>query len=64
MSKEELIQLIQTDGVASGYVSVKDRFGDYGIVGMYVMKEGELIHFLFSCRTIGMGIEQYVYAKN
>ena len=62
MNKEELIQLIQTDGVVSGYVSVKDRFGDYGIVGMYVMKEGELIHFLFSCRTIGMGIEQYVYA--
>lgn len=63
MEKDELIKLINEDGVDSGYVSAKDRFGDYGIIGMYVVKDNALIHFLFSCRTIGMGIEQYVYAK-
>ena len=63
MEKDELIRLINEEGVDAGYVSAKDRFGDYGIIGMYVVKNGELIHFLFSCRTIGMGIEQYVYAK-
>lgn len=62
MEKDELIQLLETEGVEAGYVSAKDRFGDYGIIGMYVMQNNELIHFLFSCRTIGMGIEQYVYA--
>lgn len=46
-----------------GYVKVQDRFGDYGIVGLYVIKDNKLVHFLFSCRTIGQGIEQYVYWK-
>lgn len=46
----------------AGYVTVKDNFGDYGIVGLYVIKDHTLKHFLFSCRTIGQGIEQYVYA--
>lgn len=63
MEKDELITLLNEDGVDAGYASAKDRFGDYGIIGMYVVKNNELIHFLFSCRTIGMGIEQYVYAK-
>lgn len=46
-----------------GYVKVQDRFGDYGIVGLYVIKDNALEHFLFSCRTIGQGVEQYVYWK-
>lgn len=46
----------------TGYVTVRDNFGDYGIVGFYVVKNRTLKHFLFSCRTIGQGIEQYVYA--
>lgn len=47
----------------AGYITVQDRFGDYGIVGLYVIKNGSLQHFLFSCRTIGQGVEQYVYWK-
>ncbi|MCQ2237563.1 MAG: HAD-IIIC family phosphatase, partial [Bacteroidales bacterium] len=46
----------------AGYVTVRDNFGDYGIVGLYIIKNGALKHFLFSCRTIGQGIEQYVYS--
>ena len=63
MAKEDLISLINEDEADVGYVTAKDRFGDYGIIGMYAVKDGKLIHFLFSCRTIGMGIEQYVYAS-
>ena len=48
--------------VNAGYVTVKDNFGDYGIVGFYVIKNNKCIHFLFSCRTIGQGVEQYVYS--
>lgn len=60
-SKEELEKLLESDDIQSGYVSVTDRFGDYGIVGFYAMKENHLIHFTFSCRILGMGIEQYTY---
>lgn len=60
---EELQQLFENKNVSCGYVSVKDNYGDYGIVGFYAKEERKLIHFVFSCRTLGMGIEQYVYNK-
>ena len=63
VSLEEFEKQLKEDGVQSGYVKVHDRFGDYGVVGFYLLKENKLQHFLFSCRTIGQGVEQYVYAK-
>lgn len=62
-TKDEFQKQIQDDDVTSGYVKVYDRFGDYGIVGFYLIKNAKLVHFLFSCRTIGQGVEQYVYAQ-
>ena len=54
-------------GITAGFVSVSDKYGDYGIVGYFVVhrKEGvnRLLHFAFSCRTMNMGIEQYVYER-
>ncbi len=60
-SQEELAALFAEPCVECGYVTVLDRFGDYGITGFYALKDGKLLHFCFSCRTLGMGIEQYVY---
>lgn len=60
-SEDELRSLLNDPTVSHGYVRVSDRFGDYGIVGFYAMKGTRLIHFVFSCRILGMGIEQYVY---
>ncbi len=62
-SKEELVSLCEDSSVNSGYVTVCDKYGDYGIVGFFAVKENRCIHFLFSCRTIGQGVEQYVYAS-
>ena len=61
-TKDELNSLLKDKSVKSGYITAKDKFGDYGIVGFYALKGKKLIHFLFSCRTIGQGIEQYVYS--
>lgn len=61
-TREELEVLLHDESVESGYVTVKDAFGEYGIVGFYAIKGHSCIHFLFSCRTIGQGVEQYVYA--
>ena len=60
-SEEELEALLQDTTIQSGYAEVSDRFGEYGIVGFYAIKDNILQHFVFSCRTLGMGIEQYVY---
>lgn len=54
-------EIIESD--ESGYVEVTDKYGDYGIVGYFVITRGKLIHFLFSCRIMNMGIEQYIYKK-
>lgn len=61
---DELHKLMKNPDYTLGYVSVSDNYGKYGIVGFYALKikGNELEHFLFSCRTMGMGIEQYVYS--
>ena len=60
-SADELRSTIENDAYQTGYVEVKDKFGDYGIVGFYAITENVLQHFVFSCRTLNMGVEQYVY---
>lgn len=62
-SKDELIKLISQENVSSGYVIASDKYGDYGVIGFYLIEDNKLKHFLFSCRTLGMGIEQYVYSQ-
>lgn len=59
--KEELERLLCDRGNRCGYVSVQDKFGDYGIVGFFALRDSCAIHFTFSCRTLGMQIEQYIY---
>ncbi len=63
ISEEELCALIKDKDCQCGYVSVTDNYGDYGIVGFYAIRNGEAKHFVFSCRTMGQKIEQWVYAQ-
>ena len=62
ITEQELSDLLSDKDVDAGAVMVADNYGMYGLVGFYAMRKGVLEHFLFSCRTMGMGIEQYVYA--
>ena len=61
--KAALLADLALPDTKAGYVTVTDAFGDYGIVGFYAIVHGEVTHFLFSCRTLGMLVEQYVYMK-
>jgi FkbH-like protein len=51
----------------AGLVSVRDKYGDYGICGFFLVHglqcwgAPQLAHFAFSCRLLGMGVEQWVY---
>ncbi|MCR5671757.1 MAG: DUF6492 family protein [Butyrivibrio sp.] len=62
-NKEILTRLITNDWNDCAYINVRDKFGDYGIVGFYCYNrwEKKMEHFLFSFRVLGMGVEQYVY---
>lgn len=46
-----------------GYIKVTDAYGNYGICGFYLSRKSEFLHFLFSCRTMNMGVEQFVWRK-
>lgn len=62
LSLDEVVALIADPSRETATIAVRDRFGDHGVVGWYCLHEGRLEHFLFSCRIINLGIEQYVYA--
>lgn len=63
ISIEELNDLLHNPQYDCGYVTAKDNYGDYGLIGFFANGRGGLEHYLFSCRTMGQLIEQYVYAQ-
>lgn len=63
LTKEELIEVISNKDYDTGFVVVEDNYGDYGIVGFFACKNGKLEQYYFSCRILGLGIEQWVYAQ-
>ena len=62
---DDLNKIIDNKDFESIALRVIDNFGDYGICGFYVLDKikHKLIHFLFSCRILNLGIENYVYQK-
>lgn len=38
-------------------ISVKDKYGNYGIVGYVCINQNMLKHFVFSCRILGMRVD-------
>ena len=64
-NKDLLTRQISNDWNDCAYIKARDKFGDYGIVGFYCYNTREKVmeHFLFSCRVLGMGIEQYAYGR-
>ncbi|MFT8421288.1 MAG: HAD-IIIC family phosphatase [Gluconacetobacter sp.] len=46
----------------SGYVKVSDKYGNYGICGFFLISGNIGKHFLFSCRVMSMGVEQFCWA--
>ena len=65
LDEEQLSDVLQKPNIENAYISAKDKFGDYGIIGFYSLDttKNKLIHFVFSCRILGMGIDQYLYQK-
>lgn len=49
--------------IATGAVRVTDRYGDYGVAGFFAVDRNarRLLHFVFSCRLLHMGVEQFLY---
>ena len=61
-TKEEFRNCLELCNAEKGYIKVSDKYGDYGIVGFWVIVQKRVLHYVFSCRVLGMGIEQFVYS--
>lgn len=63
--RAEFEEALAAYGTQAATVRVRDRYGDYGIVGFFLLRTDatgrRLEHFAFSCRVLNMGIEQYVF---
>ncbi len=53
--------LLVDPAVDAHAVHVRDRFGDYGLVGFAAVHDGRVEHLAFSCRILGMAVERAVY---
>lgn len=60
--RKKILELINAESIETGYIKVYDKYGEYGIVGFYAKNRNYLLDFLFSCRIMGMGVEQWVYS--
>ena len=52
----------------AGIIRVRDRYGDYGYCGLFVLHHSRtapraLVHFCFSCRILNMGVETWLYQR-
>ena len=68
-TKQRVSEAVLTAGFADtarrwGSVRVRDQFGDYGLVGVFCvdLQSNALEQFVFSCRILHLGIEQFTYA--
>lgn len=65
IAREELRKRLAHNTSDAALIRVRDDFGDYGFVGFYLTKRinnaRSLEHFCFSCRTLNMYIEHWVY---
>jgi FkbH-like protein len=66
-SEGEIQQLLESGQLDCLTVKVKDRFGDYGLVGvmLFGIQSDTLMvdSFLLSCRALGRGVEHQMLAK-
>lgn len=60
-SEEEISKLIKLEGWILKFMKVEDKFGDYGLTGVSIIKEvetwWEIDSFLLSCRILGKKLE-------
>ena len=72
LARSTLTKLLGDPFRQSGLIRVVDKYGDYGFIGFYMVRNGvidtqagclvqQLEHFCFSCRTLGMLVEAWVY---
>jgi len=64
-NKNDFKKILNNENYENKCIAAKDKIGDYGIIGFYCLDKinNTLLHYLFSCRTLNLNIEQFIYSK-
>ena len=66
-ARAELRRMLAGHAVHAGILRVRDRHGDHGYCGLYIMHSGntasKLRYFCFSARIADMGVEAWLYRR-
>ncbi len=64
-ARADLMRELSSFRASAGLVRVFDKYGDYGFIGFYLLNGDPPIvrHFCFSCRTLGMFVEKFLYDR-
>jgi FkbH-like protein len=63
VDQSTLAHFVNSTASTTGAVWVSDKYGDYGLAGFYALEDGALTQFVFSCRILGFGVENWLYQK-
>lgn len=61
-SFEEIAEFLKSGGELLSF-RVKDKFTQYGLVGVLYLKDTTIVQYVMSCRVLGMEIEEFVVAE-
>ncbi|TYC67341.1 HAD-IIIC family phosphatase [Stappia sp. BW2] len=63
--RQEAYSLLKDEGIETAVISCKDKYGNSGIIGFYALDrvKRELLDFVWSCRMMNSGIEQFIYRE-
>ena len=65
LNENELDNLLKDKSIESRALRVKDKLGDMGLVGIYLLKiknkEIKVLDFILSCRAFGRSIEHFMF---
>lgn len=63
--RQEAYSLLKDERIKTAVVSCKDKYGNSGIIGFYALDyvKRELLDFVWSCRMMNSGIEQFIYRE-
>jgi len=65
-SRAEIVKLITLPGALTHWFRLRDRFGDHGLVGLWILVprsggEWEIDSWVMSCRVIGRSLEELMF---
>ncbi len=63
--RAQLLRELRERNTQAGLVRITDKYGDYGYAGFYLLHvhTWRLVHYCFSCRTLGLGVERWLYHR-